>query len=119
MSRPAIVNGFVYVRPDVFSLETGERLPQKMSGFRGCGTYACTTQALFFRNKSVTMWNREDGSSTTWARLRPDCWLSTIPAAGLLLSPEGGGGCSCGNWMETSIGFAPLRSLREPGGDSP
>ena len=119
MSRPAIVNGIVYVRPDVFSLETGERLPQKMSGFRGCGTYACTTQALFFRNKSVTMWNREDGSSTTWARLRPDCWLSTIPAAGLLLSPEGGGGCSCGNWMETSIGFAPLRSLREPGGDSP
>ena len=113
MSRPAIVNGIVYVRPDVFELETGKRLPQKMSGFRGCGTYACTTQALFFRNKSVTMWNRDDGSSTTWARLRPDCWLSTIPAAGLLLSPEGGGGCSCGNWMETSIGFAPLRSLRE------
>ncbi|MFT4559734.1 MAG: hypothetical protein ACI92S_005127, partial [Planctomycetaceae bacterium] len=26
---------------------------------------------------------------------------------GMLLAPEGGGGCSCGSWMETSIGFMP------------
>jgi hypothetical protein len=26
----------------------------------------------------------------------------------MLLSPEGGGGCSCGTWLETSIGFMPL-----------
>ena len=40
--------------------------------------------------------------------LRPGCWLSTIPANGMLLSPEGGGGCSCGKWMEASIGFMPI-----------
>jgi hypothetical protein len=28
----------------------------------------------------------------------------------MVLSPEGGGGCSCGNWLETSIGFAPAPS---------
>ena len=48
--------------------------------------------------------------ATSWKRLRPDCWLSTIPAAGMVLSPEGGGGCSCGGWSETSVGFMPKRS---------
>ena len=33
--------------------------------------------------------------------------------AGLLLSPEGGGGCSCGSWMETSIGFIPTTLLKD------
>ena len=49
------------------------------------------------------------GRVTQWNRLRPGCWLSTIPACGLLLSPEASGGCSCGNWLETSIGFAPKK----------
>ena len=74
----------------------------------GCGTYCATTGALFFRSGTVSMWNRKGGKITSWPRLRPDCWISTIPAAGMLLAPEGGGGCSCGNWMETSIGFIPI-----------
>ena len=49
---------------------------------------------------------------SSWPRLRSSCWLSTIPAAGMLLSPEGGGGCSCGIWMETSIGFMPVDQHR-------
>jgi hypothetical protein len=34
----------------------------------------------------------------------------------MLLSPEGGGGCSCGGWLETSIGFMPAahRQARSP-----
>ena len=50
---------------------------------------------------------------TSWYNLRPSCWLSTVPANGMVLSPEGGGGCSCGNWLETSIGFAPRLSRRQ------
>ena len=106
MSRPAIVGNRVYVRPQAFALEDGKILDIKMPG-GGCGTYACTADALFFRASTVTVWDQKKGKSTTWPRLRPDCWLSTIPADGMLLSPEGGGGCSCGTWMETSIGFIP------------
>jgi hypothetical protein len=29
----------------------------------------------------------------------------------MLLAPEGGGGCSCGNWLETSVGFLPKENL--------
>lgn len=106
MSRPAIVGDRVFVRPQVLSLSDGTVLDLQLPG-GGCGTYACTSEALFFRSGEVTVWDADKGSATKFPRLRPDCWLSTIPADGMLLSPEGGGGCSCGSWMETSIGFMP------------
>ncbi len=106
MSRPAIVGGSVYVRPRAYDLATGRRLEHDVPG-GGCGTYAATDGALIFRAGNVTLWSREDGETTSWTRLRPDCWLSTIPSGGMLLSPEGGGGCSCGSWLETSVGFLP------------
>lgn len=106
MSRPAIVGDRLYVRPAVFDLKTGERQSETMPG-GGCGTYACTAGAVIFRAGTVTLWDRKTGGRSTWHRLRPDCWLSAIPAAGMVLCPEGGGGCSCGNWMETSVGFMP------------
>ena len=106
MARPAIVGDVLYVRPAALSLVDGSRLAIEMPG-GGCGTYAASEKALFFRSGNVTVWDQQQGSSSAWNRLRPDCWLSTIPAAGLLLSPEGGGGCSCGSWLETSIVFAP------------
>jgi len=111
MSRPAIVGDRVFVRPRVLSLTDGKLLEQTMPG-GGCGTYACSTNALFFRSGEVTVWDNQAGRTTKWNRLRPDCWLSTIPAGGMLLSPEGGGGCSCGNWLETSIGFMPIGRRR-------
>jgi outer membrane protein assembly factor BamB len=107
MSRPAIVGDRLFVRPAVLSLADGSILPETMPVEHGCGTYACTTDAVFLRSGNVTMWDPENAGTSSWPRLRPDCWLSTIPAGGMLLSPEGGGGCSCGSWMETSIGFMP------------
>ena len=109
MARPAIVGDTLYVRPQVFDLATGKLRDETIPG-GGCGTYAATLNALFFRNSNVTVWSADGGEASSWNRLRPDCWLSTIPAAGLLLSPEAGGGCSCGSWMETSLAFAPIVS---------
>ena len=106
MSRPALVADKVFVRPRVLDAKSGNLLPQTMPR-GGCGTYACSRQSVIFRAGQVTMWDFDKGKVTNWNRLRPDCWLSTIPANGLLLSPEGGGGCSCGSWMETSIAFRP------------
>lgn len=107
IQRPAIVGGHVYVRPKVLELATGKILALEMPDGK-CGTYAATTQSLVFRTRKVSMWNTTSGSTSSWDRLRPGCWLSTIPASGMLLSPEGGGGCSCGSWMEMSVGFMPV-----------
>lgn len=106
MSRPAIVGDKLYVRPQVMDLATGKALKERVP-LGGCGTYAATEHALIFRQSSITMWSPEENSVTKWSRLRPGCWLSTVPACGMVLSPEAGGGCSCGNWLEASIGFAP------------
>ncbi len=106
MSRPAIVEDKIYVRPAVLDLKTGALQESKMPD-GGCGTYAFSKHAAFFRKSTVTVWPLEGSGVSSWARLRPGCWLSTVPALGLVLSPEGGGGCKCANWMETSIVFMP------------
>ncbi len=106
MSRPAIVGSELYVRPWAFDLATGKKLDIQMQG-GACGTYAATTNGIIYRSGNVTLWDRKTGSSSNWSRLRPGCWLSTIPAGGMVLSPEAGGGCSCGSWLETSVGFKP------------
>ena len=108
MSRPAIVGGKVFVRPRVMDLATGEVLPGTWAdAFGGCGTYAFTSRAAVYRDSNVTMWDFDADRTTSWHRLRPGCWLSAIPACGMILSPEAGGGCTCGRWMETSIAFRP------------
>ena len=112
MSRPAIVGETLYVRPMAFNLTTGKVLSKVIPG-GGCGTYACTENSIIFRSGNVTMWDSAKGKSTSWSRLRPGCWLSTIPASGMLLSPEAGGGCSCGNWLETTIVLAPKDNVKE------
>ena len=113
LSRPAIVGNKLYVRPSILDLNTGEIQAEKVPEGK-CGTYSCTEYALFFRGNPgarFAMWSTTDNQYSLWDRLRPDCWLSSIPAGGMLLSPEGGGGCSCGSWMETSIGFIPAARL--------
>ncbi len=114
MARPVIVGNKLYVPPAGFNLKTGERMKDGIPGGR-CGTVSAGADALFFRGGgSVTMWAPSTKDWTSWGRLRPDCWLSTIPANGMVLSPEGGGGCWCSVWMETSVGFVrPTRPRPE------
>lgn len=111
LARPAIVGGKVFVRPLAFDLASGEPLDLAFPGGHQCGTYTCADNAIFLRAGELAMWDIEGGGASRWRRVRPDCWISSIPANGMLLSPEGGGGCSCGSWLETSMGFLP-RSVR-------
>ncbi|MEK6247205.1 MAG: PQQ-binding-like beta-propeller repeat protein, partial [Planctomycetales bacterium] len=109
MSRPAMVDRKLFVRPRVYDLATGTPAASVMPG-GGCGTYACAGNFLIYRSGNVTLWDHRYEVPSQWSRLRPGCWLSAIPAGGMLLAPEAGGGCSCGNWMETSIGFIPKKA---------
>jgi len=106
LSRPVVLGERVYLRPAVFDLQTGKKLPVEMPA-GGCGTYVAARTGIIFRHADVTLWNPDSNQMAQWSRLRPGCWLSTIPACGMILAPEAGGGCSCGKWLETSIGFMP------------
>ncbi|MBX3420770.1 MAG: PQQ-binding-like beta-propeller repeat protein [Pirellulaceae bacterium] len=107
LSRPAIVDGQIYLRPLTLDLHTGKVLSEAFPKGHQCGSYSASRYAMFLRAGELAIWDRTTGQSDRWQRVRPDCWISTIPAQGMLLSPEGGGGCSCGGWIETSMAFGP------------
>ena len=109
IQHPAISSGAVFVEPHGYELAGGKRLPLRMGRREGCSTRAATTGALIYRGRArrICMWDTTTGEVSSWIHLRPSCWLSMIPAAGMVLVPEGGAGCSCRNWIETSLGFAP------------
>jgi len=107
MQHPAVAGNAVYLEPCGYNLLTGERITDAMGRHEGCATYAATEGALLYRGagRCISLWDTQTASTTSWTRLRPSCWLSTIAGGGLILSPEAGGGCSCGGWMETSVAF--------------
>lgn len=109
MQHPAIVGDTVYLRPQGYKIADGSLVTKNMPPHEGgCATFAGTSGALIYRGKSgnISMWDVKTEEVSFWTSIRPGCWLSTIPAGGMVLSPEGGGGCSCGGWLETSLGFA-------------
>ena len=109
LSRPAIVKNKLIIKPAIYKLDSGEKLKMVIpKAGHGCASYALSEQSTFYRGGSVTQFNFDTDKFSKWERLRPDCWISTIPAQGMVLSPEAGGGCSCGNWLETSMVFAPI-----------
>ncbi len=113
MQHAVLMNEKIYVQPHVISADDGSVLKTGTLGKRrGCATPIGAGNSIIYRGGSgpLTLWSLEDDKPSEFTRLRPSCWLSTIPAQGMLFSPEGGGGCSCGGWMETSIGFAPLKN---------
>ncbi len=101
--HPAISGGVVYLEPCGYDITTGKLVTSEMGRHEGCATYAATSDALIYRGQSrrIAMWDRNTGKVSSWFNLRPSCWLSVIPACGMVLAPEGGAGCSCGEWMYT------------------
>jgi len=113
MMHPVIVGDRIYLEPMGYDLATGEQVTDAVGRREGCSTYAGTKHALIYRgeNRRVAMWDVETAEVTSWSSLRPSCWLSIIPSGGMILAPEGGAGCSCGGWIETSLGFVPEHFL--------
>ena len=105
-SYPVVVGDRLFYSPRVIQVDSGERLPIAWNEGH-CGTTSASCHALFYRFTTIAFWDIARGAETRWPTVRPDCWLSAIPADGLLQAPEGGGGCVCGGWLETSAALAP------------
>ncbi|MHC4406252.1 MAG: outer membrane protein assembly factor BamB family protein, partial [Planctomycetota bacterium] len=107
MQHPVVMGETVYLEPCGYHVVDGRRITEKMGRHGGCATYVGTAGGLIHRGAGgrIAMWDVNSGKSTFWDSLRPSCWLSTVAAGGMVLSPEGGGGCSCANWLQTSLGF--------------
>ncbi len=112
ISRPAIQGDLVYIRPEVLRLADGVSIHRGFPGGHGCSSYTMCANGIFSRLGETTWWDVRSQKVNRFKRIRTDCWISAIPAQGMLLSAEGGGGCSCGNWLEISLAFLP-RSIDE------
>ncbi|MBI9016019.1 MAG: PQQ-binding-like beta-propeller repeat protein [Phycisphaerae bacterium] len=112
MQHHTIAGNAVYQEPFGYDLITGNRLADKMGLHEGCATYSAGDELFVYRGKArcIALWDIKTETISTWTNLRPSCWLSVMFANGMLLAPEGGGGCACGRWLETSLGFAPVEN---------
>ncbi|MFT6863676.1 MAG: outer membrane protein assembly factor BamB [Akkermansiaceae bacterium] len=109
ITHPVVYEDRVYTDPTGISLPDGKPLDHKYGPKTKCSATVGTSYGLLYRglDVSLTFWSKDTKQQSHWPRLRPSCWLSALPAQGLFLVPEGGGGCSCGGWMETSLAFIP------------
>lgn len=110
MQHPVIAGEGVYVEPCGYNLADGQRITDKMGRHEGCATYAAAGELFVYRGtaRCIALWDSRTNQVSSWTNLRPSCWLSVMFANGMLLAPEGGAGCSCGRWFETSLGFIPV-----------
>jgi outer membrane protein assembly factor BamB len=117
-TRPCIVNGKVYWLAHTFGtvfchdLLTGKTSHDTRFGRgwenKGCAPFVGSATALFHRATSCQMYDlatreKQDLTQVT----RPGCWMSIIPAGGLILMPDAAAGCTCGLAMEMSLALAP------------
>jgi outer membrane protein assembly factor BamB len=108
LQHPTIVDNRIYLKPQSYNLKSGKVIDKKIGAGNQCSTYFASKYALFYRRSAITMWGIKSKQMSRWSKLRQSCWISTIVADGMVLSPEGGGGCSCGRWIETSVAFSPI-----------
>jgi outer membrane protein assembly factor BamB len=111
--HPVIVGNRVYIEPLAYDLRTGKQVEgwNLVRGGHGCGAISASANACFFRASNPAMADLETGKvSKVTTVTRPGCWISLIPAGGMLLAPEASSGCTCNYPVQTSIGLAPRSS---------
>ena len=110
--HPVLVGETLVVEPAAYDLTTGKRLEQiDLSGRGyGCGTLSASANAIFFRSGGPSSYQLGSGKLAPVTTVsRPGCWINMIPAAGLLLIPEGSAGCTCNHAVQASMAFAPAK----------
>ena len=88
---------------------TGSSDPFDLCGKNFCGSIAASRDLLAFRSASVGFQEVTRDSGSFWLpEIRPSCWISVVPAGGLVLAPEGYSTCICPYNYKTSLALVPV-----------
>jgi outer membrane protein assembly factor BamB len=80
----------------------------EQNGAKSCSTPMASESAFYFRRNSHYLYDLETQKIQDITRVsRPGCWMSTIPAGGLVTMMEQSEGCRCGFPIRLSTVFAP------------
>jgi outer membrane protein assembly factor BamB len=118
-SHPSIVGGKVFLLSHItdalitLDLRTGhvERHPALYDFWihsKTCAVPTASASGLYFRRDSCYLFDLPSRRAIDLTAVtRPGCWMSIIPAGGLVLMPEASSGCTCGFALQTSVVLAP------------
>ena len=104
-----IIGNTVYLKQGNFDLTKGTPL-----GYRfptsSCAECSSSLKHIFSRNggcPTAFALNGKGKGVTLCSAMRPGCYISIIPAGGIVVLPALSAGCTCGYTLQTSIGWLP------------
>ena len=104
-----IVGDNVYLKYGSYNLQTGASI-----GFHfvttNCAGCSASATHFFSRNSGNPSIYSFTGSGTNnilSPAMRPGCYISIIPAGGIIMLPAYSAGCTCGYTLQTSIAWLP------------
>jgi len=107
LQHPLVMDQVFYSDQRAFDLRTGKLLRTDLPERRGCGIMSASRRAVFFRHHFHGVWDLASDRRSQFLGIRSGCWLSLIPAGGLLLAPETSAGCSCTHAIQSSVAYLP------------
>ncbi|MCD8533983.1 MAG: hypothetical protein LR011_03990, partial [Verrucomicrobia bacterium] len=116
LQHPVVIGNTFFSDQRSMNLKTGEILSKDLPERRGCGTMSAAQNSVFFRHHFHGMWDLKTDKRTQFEGIRSGCWLSLIPAGGLLLAPETSAGCSCTHSIQTTVAYIPTALQKIAGG---
>ena len=95
-TRPVINDTVIYAYGGAWNLKTGEEIPFKLERTHGCGQISASANLMLFRSATLGYLDltRNEGTEN-FGGMRLGCWINAIPAAGLVLVPDGSAKCQC------------------------
>ena len=95
-TRPVINDTVIYAYGGAWNLKTGEEIPFYLERSHGCGQISASTNLMLFRSATLGYVDltRNEGTEN-FGGMRLGCWINAIPAAGLVLVPDGSAKCMC------------------------
>ncbi|MCP4641903.1 MAG: PQQ-binding-like beta-propeller repeat protein [bacterium] len=104
-----IIGRTVQLKHGNFDLMTGAPLGLSFST-TNCADCAASANHIFTRNKGLaTVISLDEGGDgqPLCSTMRPGCYISIIPAGGIVMLPAFSAGCTCNYTIQTSIAWLP------------
>jgi outer membrane protein assembly factor BamB len=89
---------------------TGKPSPFQLSGQNFCGHLSAGKHMVAYRSTALGFKSLTEDSPCYWLHeKRTSCWISMLPAGGILLAPEGSSTCVCSFNYKTSLALIPVQ----------
>ena len=125
LQHPAVVEGKLYfnhypaTEDCIINLADGRvrKFSWRTEGYGGprrCTPFSASATNLFYRSAACSTLDTRTGRARSITYVtRPSCWISILPAGGLVMMPEGQSAqCHCGYPLRTTIVMAPRPTER-------